>query len=87
MKFHVWAGTTELVTPDVMASFTQTQVSCSAGTVIAGPVAAVSPDGLRYANSGTFVLGWLSPEQPGTCWVVTVTTLDGSSLSAAFRLR
>lgn len=87
LKFQVFAGSTELTTPDVMASFTETQVSCSTGEVVADPTPATSPGGLAYANAGKFVLGWLSPSRPGTCWVVTVTTLDGSSLSATFRLR
>jgi hypothetical protein len=38
-------------------------------------------------GSGRFTVRWVSPEQPDSCWRVTVHTIDGSSLSATFRLR
>jgi hypothetical protein len=43
--------------------------------------------GLRYdLLTGRFVYTWQTPRAPG-CYRATVTTKDGSSLSALFRLR
>ncbi|WP_414653080.1 PxKF domain-containing protein [Gaiella sp.] len=43
---------------------------------------------LRYdATAGQFVYNWQTPKQPGRCYSVTMTTQDGSSLVAFFRLK
>jgi hypothetical protein len=90
LKFEIFAGATELTTLDAVLSLTQTQTSCTFGSVLAAPVDATSNGrtGLRYdSDAGTYILNWQSPAQPDTCWLVTLTTMDGSSIAAAFRLR
>jgi hypothetical protein len=87
LKFEVWAGSTELTTTDVVTGFTETRVSCSSGAALAAPRPATTRTDLRFGPSGSFLLTWLTPSEPRTCWVATVTTFDGSSLSAAFSLR
>ena len=43
---------------------------------------------LRYdTTAGQFVYNWQTPKQPGKCYSVTMTTQDGSSLLAFFRLK
>jgi hypothetical protein len=87
LKFQVWAGSTQLRTTDVVAAFTETQVSCGSGTALAAAQAATTKADLQVDQPGNFLVTWLTPSMPGTCWVATVSTLDGSSLSATFSLR
>lgn len=43
---------------------------------------------LRYdTTSGQFIYNWKTPTQSNTCWKVTVSTIDGSSIYAYFKLR
>jgi hypothetical protein len=43
---------------------------------------------LRYdPTAGQFIYNWKTPTQKDTCWKVTVYTIDGSSISALFRLK
>jgi hypothetical protein len=43
---------------------------------------------LRYDPiEGQFIYNWKTPSQKDTCWKVTVSTIDGSSISALFRLK
>jgi hypothetical protein len=43
---------------------------------------------LRYdATAGQFIYNWQTPKKVGYCYVVTVTTADGSSISANFKLK
>jgi hypothetical protein len=43
---------------------------------------------LRYDPiAGQFIYNWKTPTQKDTCWKVTIYTIDGSSISALFRLK
>jgi hypothetical protein len=43
---------------------------------------------LRYDPiEGQFIYNWKTPTQKDTCWKVTVSTIDGSSIYAYFRLK
>jgi hypothetical protein len=43
---------------------------------------------LRYdTTAGQFIQNWQTPRQVGACYRVTVYTLDGSSISALFKLK
>jgi predicted extracellular nuclease len=88
LQFEVFAGTTELTSTSVVASVTATPIDCS--THAPTGAAVVLPTGgnaLRYDSTlGRFVYNWKTPKQAG-CVRVTVTTADGSSLSALFQLR
>lgn len=89
LKFSVFAGSTELTAADVVAAVDQQQVTCD----LVAPVGPSSPAPKRKgqpvvdAVGGHLTIRWDSPSLPGTCWRVTVTTLDGSSLSALFKLK
>ena len=89
LKFSVFAGSTELAAADVVAGVDQQQVSCD----LVAPVGPSSPAPKRKgqpvvdAVGGHLTIRWDSPTLAGTCWRVTVRTLDGSSLSALFKLK
>ena len=86
----MFAGTEEKTGTGDIASFTQKKISCSEFT--GDPTDAVEElntlgTGLKYDTaSGQFIANWKTPKSPNTCWEVKVTTADGSSLAAFFRL-
>jgi hypothetical protein len=89
LKFEVLAGTTELTAISVVKSFTVTQISCNASAPI-DDIELVTTGGtsLRYdATGGQFVQNWQTPRAAGSCYRVTMTTQDGSSLVAFFKLK
>jgi hypothetical protein len=89
LKFEAFAGT-ELTSISAIRSFTQRQVSCSAGTTLVDDIEVTTTGGtsLRYdATAGQFIQNWQTPKKPSTCWIVTMTTQDGSTLSANFMLK
>jgi hypothetical protein len=89
LKFQVFAGSIELTASDAVAGVEQQQVGCdslaSIGASSPAPKRRAQP--LVDAAGGHYTIRWDSPNLPGTCWRVTVRTLDGSSLSALFKLR
>lgn len=90
LKFEVYAGATELTDVSVVKSFTVKSVSCPGATAIADDIELTTTGGtqLRYdSTGGQFIQNWQTPKKPGTCWIVTMTTVDGSSLSANFKLK
>ena len=43
---------------------------------------------LRYdTTAGQFTYNWKTPAKPGFCYVVTITLIDGSSISGKIQLR
>ena len=43
---------------------------------------------LRYdGTAGQFIQNWQTPKTAGSCYIVTMTTDDGSSISANFKLK
>lgn len=93
LKFEVWDGVTELTDTAVVRSFTWATVSCSdVGTSATEDAIEQVTSGktvLRYDSaSGQFVQNWQTPKnRAGSCYRITMTTVDGSSLVAYFRLR
>ncbi len=88
LKFEVFAGLTELIDTSIVAPLRATEVSCTAGQADDVELVATGGTVLRYdTTEGQFIYNWQSPKKPGYCYVVTVTTTDGSTLSANFRLR
>jgi hypothetical protein len=89
LKFEVFAGATELTATASVASFAVRGVACPRTGVLVDGVALRTTGGtsLRYdATAGQFVQNWQAPRMPGACYTVTVTTLDGSTLSANLEL-
>lgn len=89
LKFKVSAGPNELTSTSVVQSFVQTKVACD-GSLPTDEIEVTTTGGtsLRYdATGGQFVQNWQTPKAPGTCYRVTMTTLDGSYITANFKLK
>lgn len=89
LKFEVFAGSTELSdTSLINQPLKATQQSCSGGTTDDIELLATGATSLRYdATAGQFIYNWQTPKKAGFCYIVTVATADGSSLTAYFRLK
>lgn len=88
LKFEVFAGPTELTDTSIV-TFVTKQVTCSNATV-EDTVETVATGGtsLRYDSvGGQFIYNWQTPKLPGKCYSVTMTTADGSSIAALFKLK
>jgi hypothetical protein len=89
LKFEIFAGSTELTDPAYVASFVQAKIQCD-GSAATDEIEVTTTGGtsLRYDPvAGQFVQNWQTPKQPGQCYRVTMTTQDGSSLVAYFKLK
>jgi hypothetical protein len=87
LKFEVFAGSTELTDTNVVKTFTQ-KIQCAAGVGDAIEEYATGSTSLRYdTTSGQFIFNWKTLKAPGSCYRVTMTTQDGSSIYADFRLK
>lgn len=89
LKFEIFAGPTELTDTAYVKSFTAVQVACTSG-LGEDEVEFTTTGGtsLRYDPvAGQFIQNWQTPKKPGFCYRVTMTTQDGSSLVALFKLR
>jgi hypothetical protein len=63
-------------------------VACASGTADDIELTATGGTSLRYdTTGGQFIYNWQTPKKPGSCYQVTVGTVDGSALSAYFRLK
>ena len=89
LKFNVYAGSTELTSTSYIKGFKAVQVTCGEFTDMAADAIEITSTGgtsLRYDTS-QFIQNWQTPKTPGACYVVAMTTLDGSSLFANFMLK
>jgi len=92
LKFEVFAGAAELTNTSSIASIKTLPVNCSslsaAEDAVSVDALATGSTVLRYdTTAGQFIYNWQTPKSPGTCYVVTTTTLDGSRISANFKLK
>jgi len=90
LKFEVFAGTTELTNISVVDTFTVKGVACPTGGYVADDIELVATGGtsLRYdTTGGQFIQNWQTPKKAGSCYSVTMTTDDGSSIKANFQLK
>ena len=87
LKFEVFAGTTELTNTAIVSTLVK-QVTCNATSEDTVEVLATGGTSLRYdSTSGQFIFNWQTPKLPGKCYSVTLTTQDGSSITALFKLK
>jgi hypothetical protein len=88
LKFEIFAGS-ELTNTASVKSLTYAQTSCDASATTDDiETLATGGTSLRYdATAGQFVYNWQTPKQAGKCYRVTMTTQDGSSLVAYFKLK
>lgn len=86
LKFQVYSDTTEVTDPAI-AAVTVTNVTCDGDAETDDvEVLTVGETSLRYTD-GHFQYNWKTPKRPGTCYAVTATIQDGSSITAHFKLR
>lgn len=90
MKFRVFAGADELTSTSAISSFKTQKVSCStlSGAEDAIEVLSTGGTSLRYdTTGGQFIQNWKTPTGAGSCYSATVTTQDGSTISALFKTK
>jgi hypothetical protein len=89
LKFEILTGSTELTGTASVKSLTYAQTSCNASAITDEiETTATGDTGLRYdVTIGQFVYNWKTPQNTGLCYRVTMTTMDGSSLAAYFKLK
>lgn len=91
LKFKVSDEGVEQTATSVVRSFTQREVPCGTLGTAADDVEITSTGGtvLRYdATAGQFIQNWQTPSKKvGSCYVATVTMIDGTSISANFKLK
>ncbi|HYI15024.1 MAG TPA: PxKF domain-containing protein, partial [Thermomicrobiales bacterium] len=89
LKFEVFNGSVEL-TDTAIVTMSAKQITCATGapTDAIEEIVATGGTGLRYdTTSGQFIYNWKTPKKAGTCYAVTATTSDGSSITAFFKLK
>jgi hypothetical protein len=89
LKFNVFAGSNELTDVSYIKSFSAKSITCSTSAPIDDiEMLATGGTSLRYDATGRqFIQNWQTPKTPGSCYQVTMTTQDGSSLVAFFKLK
>lgn len=87
-KFEIFAGDTELTDP-ALAKFSMKPVACSPLSLVDDiEITATGNTSLRYdATSGQFIYNWKTPTVAGSCYTLTMTANDGSSINANFKLK
>jgi hypothetical protein len=90
LKFEIFAGPTELTDTAYVKSFTTKKIACD-GTSPEDAVEVTSTGGtsLRYdTTGGQFIQNWKTPTgQAGSCYQATMTTQDGGTITALFKLK
>jgi hypothetical protein len=89
LKFEIFAGDTELTDTSYVQSLEAQKVTCDAGlpedTI---EMTATGNTSLRYDGiAGQFIYNWQTPKGAGICYLVTMTTIDGSTLVANFKTK
>jgi hypothetical protein len=90
LKFEVFKGGTELTdTSAIKTPLTSKKVACDNGAPIDDIETVASGNtALRYdSTAGQFIYNWQTLKKPGECHSITVTTQDGSSITALFKLK
>ncbi|NNM46849.1 PxKF domain-containing protein [Knoellia koreensis] len=89
LKFELFSGSTEITSTSAVASFTATKITCATGaTVDDVELTTTGGTSLRYDTSGgQFIQNWQTPKAAGSCYKVTMTAVDGSTLTAQFKLK
>jgi len=88
LKFEVFAGSTE-VTSTTVVTMSAKQITCTSNAATDDvELVATGGTSLRYdTTGGQFIYNWQTPKKAGTCYAVTATTSDGSTLTALFKLK
>ncbi len=87
-KFELFAGSREL-TDLGLVTLTNRRITCADGAAVDDIEAVVTGStSLRYdTTAGQYHYNWKLPTGPGTCYALTMTAKDGSSITASFKLK
>ena len=89
LKFEVFAGNTELTDVNFIKQTFVQKLTCGAG-IATDDIENYATGGtsLRYdTTGGQFIFNWQTPKLAGNCYRVTLTTADGTPISADFKLK
>ncbi len=87
LKFEVFKGATELTDTSIVSALAK-QITCGTGSTDDVELTTTGSTSLRYdTTAGQFVYNWQTPKTAGNCYNVTLTTQDGSKLTALFRTK
>lgn len=90
LKFTVFDRGVAQTSTAVVTAFGAKQYTCGTTPVPEDAIEMTTTGGttLRYDTTGAqFIQNWQTPKSAGTCWVATATFVDGSKLSALFKLK
>jgi len=90
LKFELFAGSTELTSTSTVTSFKTQKISCSSSTGTEDAIELVTSGGtsLRYdSTAGQFIQNWKTPTGAGSCYAATMTSNDGSTITALFKIK
>jgi hypothetical protein len=89
LKLQVFAGASELTNTSYVQGLSAKKISCDTSAPIDDiEVTATGGTSLRYdGTAGQFIFNWQTPKSAGACYAVTMTTNDGPSLTANFKLK
>ena len=92
LKFEVFAGSTELTSTRRRAGPSRSTVSRAQRrrrpSTDDVELTTTGGTSLRYdTTGGQFIQNWQTPKTAGACYMVTMTTQDGSTISAHFKLK
>jgi hypothetical protein len=90
LKFRVYDRGTEIKSTTIVTSIKQAAVPCNATATedAIEEIVSAGASSLRYdTTAGQFVQNWKTPTGAGTCYKVTLTTVDDSSIAAVFKLK
>ncbi|EWT00198.1 hypothetical protein N865_17645, partial [Intrasporangium oryzae NRRL B-24470] len=89
LKFEVFRDGVELTSTSIVTSFTATMIACQTSAPVDDiEFTTTGGTSLRYdTTAGQFVQNWQTPKKPGTCYLVTMTTQDKSTVKAQFKLK
>jgi hypothetical protein len=88
VKFRVFDGATEVTTTAGMST-SYTAIKCpTATTDVVETSTSAAGNALRYdSTGGQFIQNWKTPAGSGLCYRFTLTTSDGSTLTALFKTK
>jgi hypothetical protein len=87
--FEIFAGAVERTNLASVKSLAQVEIACSPAAPTDNiETLATGKTSLRYDTAtGKYIYNWKTPTAAGKCYRVTITTQDGSSLVAFFKLK
>jgi hypothetical protein len=90
LKFELFAGPTELTSTSAVTSFKTQKISCTSSTGTEDAIELLTTGGtsLRYdTTAGQFIQNWKTPTGAGSCYAATMTSNDGSTITALFKIK